>query len=127
MTSAIKIKTLAKTGWNLDLASTKAKAKAARNAKRRAEYEAEIDRGRGGDKIIPAPSAEEAMLLAMEWARRGDWADVETKEWVEVRVRVAGSDDAWERDYFLVGPGADDDSVPAPSEYTSPDGTIAPL
>ena len=91
------------------------------------QYEAEIDRGRGGDTTLTAPGAEEAMLLAMEWARRGDWAAVETKEWVEVRVRPAGSDDAWRKDYFLVGPGADDDSVPAPANYTSPDGSIVPM
>jgi hypothetical protein len=52
-------------------------------------YNAEIDNGQGGDDTFQAETAAEALVLAIEWARKGDWPD----EGCDINVSVVNAED----------------------------------
>jgi len=57
------------------------------------KYIATIDGGEGGDTVIGAASADEALVDAIDWAKDGDWPEAGCK--ISVRVESEGDEDDW--------------------------------
>jgi hypothetical protein len=58
------------------------------------QYNAKIDNGEGGSKIISASDSGQALSLALEWAERGDWSDNNNAHVCGVTVSVVNVDDS---------------------------------
>ena len=67
------------------------------------KYDALIDGGQGGDKVIFAENLNDAIEDVIQWAKDGDWPQNVGK--IEVRVGVVNQDDeddSWSGDVVVV-------------------------